>query len=186
MCPHERSSPYLSTSSEPNQIALATSQKVRNHLPARVMRAASDENGAGDGNNKGSWGGGGIPTNIFLGNDDGAASSAVEQSPNATQTMRKKPQMPMEHDGGVLCLCAVSPPPETNNDNRSNNEYSGGPSHRFLSGGTDGTMKLWSVPEPSTRNSANAKLAPRLIRTYAGHSGYVHCIAVLGTLSDNT
>ena len=107
-----------------------TSQKVRNHLPARVMSPAITENSNANGNNangnNANYNGGrlsGIPTNITFSNSHGKSNGETSSNVNnddgsnnhqfqAQNThARKKPQMPMEHDGGVLCLCAVPAQP---------------------------------------------------------------------------
>lgn len=102
-----------------------------------------------------------------------------------TKWRERRPQMPPEHDGGVLCLCPVpdnlrSPKGEGNDDGSTQT------THRFLSGGTDGLVKLWQVRETSGDGDGRGRkmeMLPRLVRTYRGHSGYVHSIAVLGTFS---
>ncbi|KAL3778420.1 hypothetical protein ACHAW5_005441 [Stephanodiscus triporus] len=73
----------------------------------------------------------------------------------------------MEHDGGVLCLCAVPGPRGGRGD----------AAHRFLSGGADGVVRFWEARD----DGGGGGMTPRLVRTYHGHSGYVHSIAVLGT-----
>lgn len=50
----------------------------------------------------------------------------------------------------------------------------------------DGTVKLWEVHEPPLDSmneaaSTDAQMIPRLVKTYRGHHGYVHSIAILGT-----
>eukprot|EP00571_Detonula_confervacea_P010060 CAMPEP_0172303854 /NCGR_PEP_ID=MMETSP1058-20130122/5370_1 /TAXON_ID=83371 /ORGANISM="Detonula confervacea, Strain CCMP 353" /LENGTH=726 /DNA_ID=CAMNT_0013014883 /DNA_START=343 /DNA_END=2523 /DNA_ORIENTATION=+ len=110
----------------------------------------------------------------------GNASSSSSSAPSSKSNREKRPQVPMEHDGGILCLCAIPP----NSDNQQGGGARHNNTHRFLSGGADGTIKLWEVNEPPPIENDvkdNAKMVPKLIRTYNGHSGYVHCIAVLGT-----
>eukprot|EP00580_Thalassiosira_gravida_P005781 CAMPEP_0201653908 /NCGR_PEP_ID=MMETSP0493-20130528/45223_1 /ASSEMBLY_ACC=CAM_ASM_000838 /TAXON_ID=420259 /ORGANISM="Thalassiosira gravida, Strain GMp14c1" /LENGTH=616 /DNA_ID=CAMNT_0048130455 /DNA_START=1647 /DNA_END=3497 /DNA_ORIENTATION=- len=106
----------------------------------------------------------------------------------------------MEHDGGVLCLAPI---PDEYNPTTNAVSYDRIKTHRFLSGGADGTVKLWEVHEPPTDDCYGGKddgdhhhhhhhhhgsygkgreMIPRLTRTYRGHTGYVHSIAVLGTL----
>lgn len=85
--------------------------------------------------------------------------------------------MPMEHDGGVLCLCALPPVPYHGGDGKMGEHNlrtggggaGGGRTHRFLSGGTDGVIKLWAVHEPRNCDD-DAKLIPRLCtHRGAGH-----------------
>jgi WD40 repeat protein len=77
--------------------------------------------------------------------------------------------MPPDHDGGITCLAPLPPL-----------NYH----HRFLSGGVDGTIQLWTIPDTSNALNANPKgkeeLNPRLVKRFVGHRGYVHQIARLG------
>ncbi|KAL7536122.1 hypothetical protein ACHAXR_006926, partial [Thalassiosira sp. AJA248-18] len=155
-----------------------------------IPRTISLSNRSGDGGGGGSCGDISDDDNDNNNNNNNnnfpttAASAAIA----AAKKKEKKLQMPMDHDGGVLCLCAIP------NNNSSDNTHSGRAAlqtHRFLSGGADGTVKLWEVHEtPMDDNHGGAgmkkkggrEMIPRLVRTYRGHSGYVHSIAVLGTL----
>ena len=56
-----------------------------------------------------------------------------------TKRRELKPQIPMEHDGGVLCICGVP----SISINKYNEVEESIERHRFLSGGADGTCKLW-------------------------------------------
>mmetsp|Transcript_23262 Transcript_23262/g.56128 ORF Transcript_23262/g.56128 Transcript_23262/m.56128 type:complete len:759 (+) Transcript_23262:270-2546(+) len=163
-----------------------TSQHVRgHHLPGgqRVVTPSAEL---------------GIPKSISVGSNSGDTGGWQQQEQSAAAVAaptgrERRPQMPMEHDGGVLCLCALPPLPDHGGDGKVMGDHnnlraggggaggSAGRTHRFLSGGTDGMIKLWTVHEPRDCDD-DAKLIPRLVRTYAGHAGYVHCIAVLGTL----
>lgn len=69
----------------------------------------------------------------------------------------------MHHDGGITCLLPLS-------------------SSQFLSGGVDGTIQLWRVPQPITTVAPTEKecIIPQWIRTYRGHTGYIHQLARLG------
>ena len=70
---------------------------------------------------------------------------------------------PMHHDGGVTCFLPLP----------SNN--------RFLSGGVDGIIHLWGIPDnPNIDPRDDVTLHPQLIRTYTGHKGYIHQLARLG------
>ena len=143
-----------------------------------------------------------IPENIIVGGgrDDaerergdrgGGAPTHHHRDPRQEQQQQRRrrqqrgPAVPMEHDGGVLCLCAV---PSRRRDRIVHNGGDPRRAHRFLSGGADGTVRLWEAREPGYRRRGSdereppdVKIAPRLVKTYAGHAGYVHSIAVLGT-----
>jgi len=118
------------------------------------------------------------------------------QKTQSTTTHKSKPQIPMEHDGGVLCLAPI---PDEYLPTTNAVSYDAIKTHRFLSGGADGTIKLWEVHEPPMDDHSGGEedgddhhhhrsggkgqeMIPRLTRTYRGHTGYVHSIAVLGTL----
>ena len=61
------------------------------------------------------------------------------QSSKPTKRKELKPQLPMEHDGGVLCICGVP----SISINKYNDVEESIERHRFLSGGADGIIKLW-------------------------------------------
>lgn len=186
------SRPRRSSEKESRQKQLAsgissrrTSQQVKNHLPAHVMsgRSTTSSNKGRDGSRKSGRHG-------KRGSSRGSASrdsAYYSRSSQHSQSQKSQSiQIPMEHDGGILC---VEPVPDANKSN-SNSKYrqgfDDGVAHRFLSGGTDGTVKLWEVFEPplDTPDEAaanNVQLVPRLVKTYRGHRGYVHSIAILGT-----
>jgi len=136
-----------------------------------------------------------IPKNVSFGNTSGYTSNNTNNPTNALPSKKKeksKPQIPMEHDGGVLCMCPI---PDNyllqTNTPKHQEECDGMRTHRFLSGGADSTVKLWEVNESplesgKDNNKSGKEMVPRLVRTYRGHSGYVHSIAVLGTLFDPT
>ena len=191
-----------------------TSTKVRNHLPAHMMSSPiiDDKDRATGNNRRGSSSNNrraapssssktnreseiSIPTIIGVHPDDVSVISGVNSvampdnnnthmNKNKTKRREVRPQLPMEHDGGVLCVCAI--PPSTNNTTTRRGGVGGQQppiKHRFLSGSADGTIKQWEV-ETSSNDSNN--MAPKLIKTYKGHSGYVHSIAILGTAYDPT
>ena len=66
-------------------------------------------------------------------------SSQRTQSSQPNKRRELKPQLPMEHDGGVLCICGV-PSISINKFNKVEESIE---RHRFLSGGADGQVKLW-------------------------------------------
>ena len=61
------------------------------------------------------------------------------QSSQPNKRRELKPQLPMEHDGGVLCICGVP----SISINKFNEVEESIERHRFLSGGADGIIKLW-------------------------------------------
>ncbi|KAL3781548.1 hypothetical protein HJC23_000033 [Cyclotella cryptica] len=79
--------------------------------------------------------------------------------------------IPMDHDGGVTC---ITPLPSSSSSSSTS-------SHRFLTGGVDGTVQLWTIYDnPNIDPRHNQELKPRLIRKYIGHTGYIHQMARLG------
>ena len=68
-------------------------------------------------------------------------SQPTQQTQSSQPTKRReiKPQLPMEHDGGVLCICGVP----SISINKFNEVEESIERHRFLSGGADGIIKLW-------------------------------------------
>ncbi|KAL7463459.1 hypothetical protein ACHAXS_003910 [Conticribra weissflogii] len=123
-------------------------------------------------------------------------SDSTENLPNLLDSSERSnrsgathltPQTPMEHDGGILCVTPVPTTDVNNNNDRRRNKFDGGfdggKTHRFLSGGIDGAVKLWEVYEPPNSRYLDSRdpLTPRLVKTYKGHKGYVHSIAVLGS-----
>ena len=66
-------------------------------------------------------------------------SSQHIQSSQPNKRREIKPQLPMEHDGGVLCICGVP----SISINKFNEVEESIERHRFLSGGADGIIKLW-------------------------------------------
>eukprot|EP00984_Skeletonema_dohrnii_P018191 scaffold8436_cov114-Skeletonema_dohrnii-CCMP3373.AAC.1 len=152
-----------------------TSQPVKNHLPAHAMsgRRTSSNNGS---------------TSRKSHQDRRSSSGSGRDAAYSAQYQQKKQslQIPMEHDGGILCVEPVSDANKSNSNSKYRQGYDDGVTHRFLSGGTDGTVKLWEVYEPPLgspeEEAANSvQLVPRLVKTYRGHRGYVHSIAILGT-----
>ncbi|KAL7544288.1 hypothetical protein ACHAWF_007675 [Thalassiosira exigua] len=181
-----------------------TSAQVDDHLPARVMAAAGEPvpDVEGKGRSSGRRGGS-IPRSISVGSidkgdgkgdnnngnnnnssDNNGRSAAASHDGPSSKPRERRPRAPMEHDGGVLCVCAV--PDEEDNDksapanNLNQSHRQDRNVHRFLSGGADGTVKLWEVRELP---EGGGNMTPRLVRTYRGHRGYVNSIAVLGRLS---
>lgn len=61
------------------------------------------------------------------------------QSSQPNKRRELKPQLPMEHDGGVLCICGVP----SISINKYNDVEESIERYRFLSGGADGQVKLW-------------------------------------------
>ena len=59
--------------------------------------------------------------------------------PKVSKRREIKPQLPMEHDGGVLCICGVP----SISINKYNDVEESIERYRFLSGGADGQVKLW-------------------------------------------
>ena len=113
-----------------------TYDQVRTHLSAKVMSSEVDR----------SAGSGEIPRDISV-NPRGTNGSDIPRStntpPSASAKAKRrehKPQVPMEHDGGVLCLCAIPPPKKTSSSEESIDTIK---THRFLSGSADGSVKLW-------------------------------------------
>ncbi|KAK1748424.1 3-isopropylmalate dehydrogenase [Skeletonema marinoi] len=120
--------------------------------------------------------------------DRRSSSGSGRDAAYSAQYQQKKQslQIPMEHDGGILCVEPVPDANKSNSNSKYRQGYDDGVTHRFLSGGTDGTVKLWEVYEPPLgspdEEAANSvQLVPRLVKTYRGHRGYVHSIAILGT-----
>ena len=107
-------------------------------------------------------------------------SSVVSSNNSHLHSTAAIPQIPMEHDGGILCVTPL--PSRINACSKYDGGYDGGQTHRFLTGGADGRVKLWEVFEPPIQSFDNnlPNLTPRLVRTYNGHRGYVHSIAFLG------
>ena len=66
--------------------------------------------------------------------------SSQQPKVNTNKRREIKPQLPMEHDGGVLCICGV---PSISINKYNDVEESIIERHRFLSGGADGIIKLW-------------------------------------------
>mmetsp|Transcript_34993 Transcript_34993/g.71435 ORF Transcript_34993/g.71435 Transcript_34993/m.71435 type:complete len:778 (-) Transcript_34993:47-2380(-) len=152
-----------------------TSQPVKNHLPAHAMsgRRTSSNNGSSSRKSH---------------QDSRSSSGSGRDAAYSAQYQQKKQslQIPMEHDGGILCVEPVPDANKSNINSKYRQGYDDGVTHRFLSGGTDGTVKLWEVYEPPLgspdEEAANSvQLVPRLVKTYRGHRGYVHSIAILGT-----
>mmetsp|Transcript_4807 Transcript_4807/g.10634 ORF Transcript_4807/g.10634 Transcript_4807/m.10634 type:complete len:771 (-) Transcript_4807:45-2357(-) len=170
-----------------------TSRRVEEHLPAHVMRSAMDNARKKQKE--------AMPNVIDFGtakSNDGREKRRPPPSQKTQSTTHNKarPQIPMEHDGGVLCLAPI---PDEYTPTAKAVSYDGIKTHRFLSGGADGTIKLWEVHERPMDDYSGGKddgdnhhhhdsggkgreMIPRLTRTYRGHTGYVHSIAVLGTL----
>ncbi|KAL7488822.1 hypothetical protein ACHAW6_014420 [Cyclotella cf. meneghiniana] len=81
--------------------------------------------------------------------------------------------IPMDHDGGVTC---ITPLPSSSSSSSTSSS-----THRFLTGGVDGTIQLWTIYDnPNVNPRRNQELKPRLIRKYKGHTGYIHQMARLG------
>jgi len=66
-------------------------------------------------------------------------SSQTSHQKFNTKRRELKPQLPMEHDGGVLCICGVP----SISINKFNEVEESIERHRFLSGSADGRVKLW-------------------------------------------
>jgi hypothetical protein len=163
-----------------------TSHRVKNHLPAHMMSSKTISNIASSNTShqdrhsitRRSSGG-----DSAYSKSHASCNSCSSASQPQYEQRKQSIQIPMEHDGGILCL---EPVPAANKGNcKYRQGCDDGTTHRFLSGGTDGTVKLWEVFEPpfeSTETAANGgALVPRLVKTYRGHRGYVHSIAILGT-----
>ena len=156
-----------------------TSRQVKNHLPAHVMSGSTISN---NGNSRKKSHQDRYTSSRSSVSGDSAYSRS-QRTQSQYQLKRQSIQVPMEHDGGILC---VEPVPLLSNDNTYRKGYDDGVTHRFLSGGTDGTVKLWEVYEPPLESPDDAaansvQLVPRLVKTYRGHRGYVHSIAILGS-----
>jgi hypothetical protein len=163
-----------------------TSRRVKNHLPAHMMSSKTIRNTASSNTShqdrhsstRSSSGGDSTYSKSHASYYSSSSASQAQY-----QQQKQSIQIPMEHDGGILCL---EPIPAANKSNcKYRQGYDDGTTHRFLSGGTDGTVKLWEVYEPpfdsTDETAANGPLIPRLCKTYRGHCGYVHSIAILGT-----
>ena len=129
----------------PGISSLRTSRRVDRHLPAGVMMSASDH----------------VPKSVFFNGAAMTVDAASHDDANATRraseggedgTRRRRPQIPMEHDGGVLCLCAV--PDRTRDQAKAATVPT---TQRFLSGGADGQVKLWEVDERPADEGADGK-----------------------------
>lgn len=85
-------------------------------------------------------------------------------TPASYETSYAISKNPMHHDGGVTCFLPLP----------SNN--------RFLSGGVDGIIHLWGIPDDNSNSDPrdDVTLHPQLIKTYTGHKGYIHQLARLG------
>ncbi|KAL3764654.1 hypothetical protein ACHAWO_010458 [Cyclotella atomus] len=86
--------------------------------------------------------------------------------------------IPMHHDGGITCILPL-PPSSTSSSSHNNNHC------RFLSGGVDGIIQLWKIPQHESNynrdiRDTNTKLYPHWTKLYKGHKGYIHQMARLG------
>ena len=163
-----------------------TSHRVKNHLPAHMMSSRTPlPSNHGDSKTSHQDSHHRSTRRSSSGGDDTAysnySSSSVAQ-PQYQQQKQQSIQIPMEHDGGILCLEPI--PATKKNISKYRQGFDDGITHRFLSGGTDGVIRLWEVYEPPldpNNETAATPLVPRLVKTYKGHRGYVHSIAILGT-----
>jgi len=83
-----------------------------------------------------------MTSNIKSRNQHSQSSHQTTQHTQSSQPNKRrelKPQLPMEHDGGVLCICGVP----SISINKFNDVEESIERHRFLSGGADGQVKLW-------------------------------------------
>lgn len=174
-----------------------TSHRVKNHLPAHMMSSrnpvASHPTITNKNNNCSvgsrsrtttSRNSGDYHQRRSSGGDSSTYSTSHASSYYGPSISTQSKQIPMEHDGGILCLEPI--PSSSGNSSKYRQGYDDGMTHRFLSGGADGTVKLWEVHEPPLDSmneaaSTDAQMIPRLVKTYRGHHGYVHSIAILGT-----
>ena len=155
-----------------------TKRQVKNHLPANMMSGRASSNNSSGRNSRR------YRHSSFRSNGDSYSRSEAQLQ---YQQRNECIQIPMEHDGGILC---VEPVPGNIRNSKYRHGYDDGTTHRFLSGGTDGTVKLWEVYEPPIGDSPeeaeeanNIQMIPRLVKTYRGHRGYVQSIAILGTFN---
>lgn len=177
---HRRASDSLALA--PGISSRRTTREVKDHLPASKMRGVNpDSMRHSTGQNRDvcyRYGRSSLSSSAIDENGMDVSSHSRRSLLSRSSSARDKSfsgngnrfKVPMEHDGGVLCLCSI--PQERKVD------YQLQSPPQFLSGGADGLIKLWEIQQ----SHDGSGFMPRLVQTYVGHSSYIHSVAVIGTV----